>query len=430
MLLSFSIENVFSFKERVTLDFRASGDINSRWEEATAPTRFGDQRALRVVGVYGANASGKSNLCMALRGFFELISHSTDKTWMDEHTMIVPFFFERGGVSTKPSRMELVFAFKGRNYRYGFEFFRGNFTKEWLFVRESPAVEYSPILMRKDIGNGQGMIEFDVDELVGIPESMKKLVRHDSLMLSLCRNFNIPLAVEIIDELSGKTYMGSTLRSDANFTAALLFSHSKLERQIQEFVRQTDPVIRRIVVKERKTETGLASSNAKRFQIRFEPAIGAKRLREAGILFGAMASAGTQKAFEMAGPIFQALANGGRVVIDEFGSAMHPLLSQSVIRLFNCKETNPNDAQLLFVTHDSNLLVTKVMDERTGREELLLRPDQIAFVERQKNFSSTVYSQSEFSEGNRDRRHDSREERYLAGQFGAIPFFSDKSGAK
>jgi AAA15 family ATPase/GTPase len=119
-------------------------------------------------------------------------------------------------------------------------------------------------------------------------------------------------------------------------------------------------------------------------------------------------SEGTRKLFALSGAVSDALEKGRPVIIDEFDARLHPLITQAIIALFNSNATNPNNAQLIFMTHDTNLLNLRH-----------LRRDQIWFVEKDRRGSSHLYSLAEFQIRNDDA---SIESDYIQGKFGAIPF--------
>jgi AAA15 family ATPase/GTPase len=135
--------------------------------------------------------------------------------------------------------------------------------------------------------------------------------------------------------------------------------------------------------------------------------------------FNERESAGTQKAFKLSGPVLWALANGGILIIDEIEAAMHPIMTLNTIDLFLNEQTNPNKAQLIFATHDTNLLSYS-----------RLRRDQIYFTEKNKWESTELYSLSDFvyfGEKNgaftseKERPDTDKEKRYFEGRYGAIP---------
>ena len=123
-------------------------------------------------------------------------------------------------------------------------------------------------------------------------------------------------------------------------------------------------------------------------------------------------SHGTQKAFYLAGPIIDVLSQGKVLVVDEMEARLHPLLTRELIHLFNSIDLNPKRAQLIFTTHDTNLLSNK-----------LLRRDQIWFVEKDSVCASHLYSLAELKVDDSKVRNDaSFETDYLQGRYGAIPF--------
>ena len=127
-----------------------------------------------------------------------------------------------------------------------------------------------------------------------------------------------------------------------------------------------------------------------------------------------MESEGTKKILNMSGPIIDSLTNGQTLVIDELDAKLHPLLTRKIIETFNSPETNPNKAQLIFATHDTNLLSNKI-----------LRRDQIWFAEKDRNDESTdIYPLSDIREQNGDKIRNDRiyEKDYINGKYGAIPF--------
>jgi len=121
-------------------------------------------------------------------------------------------------------------------------------------------------------------------------------------------------------------------------------------------------------------------------------------------------SAGTQQWFALSAPILDTL-NGGKILfIDELDASLHPILSQYLISLFNSKEKNPKNAQLIFTTHDVSLL-----------QEKLLRRDQIYFTEKNNEGATQLFSLSDISE----RKGVDFAKRYLEGRYNALPYISD-----
>ena len=124
-------------------------------------------------------------------------------------------------------------------------------------------------------------------------------------------------------------------------------------------------------------------------------------------------SSGTRKLFDMSGPIFDTLEKGSTLVIDELDAKMHPLISQQIIRLFNSTRSNPHNAQLIFTTHDTHLLSTK-----------MLRRDQIWFTEKNDAEQTDLYCLTDIvlPDGTKPRNDANYEKNYIAGRYGAIPY--------
>jgi len=124
-------------------------------------------------------------------------------------------------------------------------------------------------------------------------------------------------------------------------------------------------------------------------------------------------SSGTRKLFDMSGPIFDTLEKGTLLVVDELDAKMHPLISQQIIRLFNSPATNPRNAQLIFTTHDTHLLSTK-----------MLRRDQIWFTEKNRSEQTDLYCLTDIvlPDGTKPRNDANYEKNYIAGRYGAVPY--------
>jgi AAA15 family ATPase/GTPase len=111
----------------------------------------------------------------------------------------------------------------------------------------------------------------------------------------------------------------------------------------------------------------------------------------------------------MSGPLLETLQDGDVLVVDELDARLHPLMTREIISLFNHKTTNPNGAQLIFNTQDTNLL-----------DNTLFRRDQLWFVEKDRQGASHLYSLVEFKERN-DKDYGRG---YVQGRYGAIPYLN------
>ena len=130
-----------------------------------------------------------------------------------------------------------------------------------------------------------------------------------------------------------------------------------------------------------------------------------------------MESEGTKKLIQLSGPLFDTLENGKILVVDELDAKMHPLISYYIINLFNNPKTNPRNAQLIFTTHDTNLLSTN-----------LFRRDQIWFTEKDSTERTDLYNMMdiELPDGSKPRNDANYEKNYIAGRYGAIPYIQNR----
>lgn len=122
-------------------------------------------------------------------------------------------------------------------------------------------------------------------------------------------------------------------------------------------------------------------------------------------------SNGTKKFFYISGPILDVLENGYTLVVDELDSKLHPNLVRKIVSLFNSKEYNKKNAQLIFNTHNTNLLSSK-----------LLRRDQIWFTDKDRYGASKLYSLADVKNV---RKNEAFEDNYILGKYGATPYLGD-----
>ena len=132
----------------------------------------------------------------------------------------------------------------------------------------------------------------------------------------------------------------------------------------------------------------------------------------AGFSFERDESNGTQRFFGVIGPILRALDHGSALVVDELDCSMHPQLTRKLVEMFHSAEMNPKGAQLIFATHDTNLMTPS-----------LFRRDQIWLTEKGKNGGTELFSLSDIDSKNRPRKEEPFEKNYLAGRYGGIPSF-------
>ena len=432
MLLRFTVENMFSFQGCETLDLVSSKSCRERLDEATFPVCVGaeDRRALKVVAFYGANASGKSNLLRSFHLFAEFVRNSAVGSLSNARVPVSPFLHvaKWEGVPP-PSRMEIVFVHGNFQYRYGFSATGVAVLEEWLYRKELARryARETELFVRYQDG------ERDVIKPSAAFDKADRLIaektRRNALFLSTASMLAVPEAIEIVQNCFGRMVVFSADNDAMNVQTSKMIVENRYREQILSFLTRTDETIARIEVEQKNVTNEFSSMMGKQVgeAIVLEPRVFLKNPEGQdygqSIPLESIASRGTFKAFHLAGPMFEALGSGGVMMVDELDCRLHPILVRQIIRMFNSRASNPKNAQLIFNTHDTNLLNDKVYNVEKDRYENLLRRDQVYFVERDGDYVSHIYSLIEFQKDGKVIRSDaSFEKDYLNGLYGSIPY--------
>jgi AAA15 family ATPase/GTPase len=411
MLIEFTVGNFRSIAERVTLSMIA-GPIKSapyahRIDEENV-IRIDDRLSLlKTAAIYGANASGKSNLLKALltmRAFMDVSVHGMDGR--DGRKLPLPFtpFLLISGYQNEPSHFEIVFLMEGVQYRYGFEISASRVEKEWLYF--VPTIREALLFQRE--GNA-----IKVGDSFKGGKGLEPRVAPQSLFLTVARDFNVKMAIDIFQGTDWFPAM-SDGREESMFTIQSMEAKN-LNTEIVDFMTRLDVGISDIIVSELPQKNGEEDIEAGRNRPKsyhvetIHTTYDRHDNSTSQIKFNMVSheSDGTQKLFSMSGKIVEVLKHGHILVVDEMDGRLHPALTRKIVELFHSKESNPKNAQLIFATHDTNLL-----DNR------LFRRDQIWFTEKNRMGATTLYSLAELKV-----RNDAFYERdYIEGRYGAIPF--------
>lgn len=427
MLIEFSVENFRSFKDLTVFSMVAASKLRSRDPEVDERNLIrveGGPVLLSTAAIYGANASGKSNLIDALGTMNDLVLKSAEAT---KQTGNIPVDGHRLSMDTmdRPTRFELVFLVQDKQYRYGFCTTPERVVEEWLYwvptSKEALLFHRNMDVYRLGRGFREG-------------RAIIEKTRPNALFLSVVAQFNGLIASRITTWFSDRLNVVSGLHPESLTPYTLeRYFEGEYKDQIAELIRKLDLGIVDLRVKSHSfTRDGLstdAPDDLKKVQeegrltsrltvthrelMSVHPKFDsdAKVVGEEEFPFG-MESDGTQKLFALAGMLVKTLAEGGILVVDELDSRLHPIMTRSLVSLFCSKETNSKGAQLVFTTQDTNML-----------DNTLLRRDQIWFTEKDRQGVSHLYSLAEFKE---PVRNDANYERnYIRGRYGAVPFLGD-----
>lgn len=421
MLIEFSVANYLSFKDKTTLSL-LSTSIKEHKDKNIFSTKRHD--LLKGAVLYGANASGKSNFIKAMSTMLRLILFSFEKSSTEE-LGIKPFLLSTE-TENAPSSFEVVFLIDNIRYRYGFEVDDTAIHAEWLYE----AIKHSekPLFIREK--DGIEVMEKSFPE----GKDLEERTRDNALFLAVIDQFNGKIAKKImhwfsnfitVSGLSHEGYKAVTfgLLEDKKTRPLLLDFYKKLDLGFDDITTDKKPFdpkelpdILESLVKQLITDL----QDSFRIDIRtIHKKYDAKNKIAGKVEFDmrSQESSGTNKLFNISGPLFDVLNDGGVLVIDELDASLHPLLTLAITKLFNSAEFNHKNAQLIFATHDTNLL-------NYGN----YRRDQIYFVEKNKYGASEMYSLVEYKEEGKTIRKDrSFEKDYIEGRYGAIPFIGNLS---
>lgn len=428
MLVQFSVGNFRSFKDTVTLDLVAT-HLESKDKAVDENNTFeapGGLRLLKSVVLYGANASGKSNLLKALEFMKTFVNDSATESQAGNLINVEPFLLDRE-TEKEPSFFEIVCISYGVRYRYGFEVTNKEVVSEWLYHTLNKRESYLFTRDKQKIKVSRSFTE---------GQRLQKYTRNNALFLSVVTQFNGKISSRVLLWfLTLGIYQGNREESYdflSTFISGGLNRSEEIARvSLINLVKKLDLGIEDIKLETRKLAKGepnfLAQQDKQKKGLSFWRFIGTKdsafefgRIKTLHkrvdtsekptyILFdlGTQESDGTQKLFSLSGRLVVALLEGTPIAIDEIDTSLHPLITTTLIELFQSSESNPKNTQLIFATHDVNLL-----------QHDRFRRDQIWFTEKDKYGASHLYSLAEF----KVRNDASYQKDYLAGRYGAIPF--------
>ncbi|WP_297623946.1 ATP/GTP-binding protein [uncultured Rikenella sp.] len=423
MLLEFSCANFRSINGKCTISLLGQGISDA--SEANFTLLHKKLKVLKTAALYGANSSGKSNI---IRAFASMIGHIMDSVKLNENDELDFDPFRLSSAQNKPTFFELLFTLNKKTYRYGFEYNSKSIQGEWLYSSSIGGKTEKVLFIRNEEGIGV--------ELKNFPEGENKEEHTNTnrLFLSLCAQLGGELSKQIITEFTRMNVI-SGIQSGryAGFSKIMLHKHldgcdeavaffNKMKLGfdgIETVEKEIDSTSLPIEMPEELKEKLIEELKGKRSIDLYSRH---KVYNTHGKVVDTVSfdideeSEGTKKLIQLSGPIFNTLAEGKILWIDELDAKMHPLISQYIVALFNDPKTNPHNAQLIFSTHDTHLLSSK-----------LLRRDQIWFTEKDEREQTDLYNMMDIvlPDGNKPRSDSNFERNYIAGRYGAIPYINE-----
>ena len=414
MLIEFRVENFRSLATEQALTLEA-GKLGNENDARPRDVEGHGDPLLPIAVIYGANASGKSNLLNAIDFMRESVIYS-HRHW-DPDGGVPRTSFAWGEFDKRPSTFEITFLNNETKYQYGFSTNDEKIVEEWLYAWPPPHRRKQTWFERENEQYKFG------DHLQGPNESVADVTRPNALFLSSAAQLKHSQLSGLFSWFRSLVFSNADRRLyrrgysyprwlPSSRRQMSLFDDESLENDIRTRLRKLLAAadIGIVDVKTVETERSVGGKPRSYYQIMLQH----EADNEASWLELENESEGTKTLFEMAPSIFRALDTGALLVVDELESSLHPLLALAILALFNNPKTNPHNSQLLFTTHDTNLLGTII-------GEPPLRRDQVWFTEKNEQGQSTLYPLTDF----KPRKSENLERGYLQGRYGAIPFLGN-----
>ena len=393
MLIQFSVENYLSIKDKVVLSLLSSRD-NEHPEHLIAD---GNKNYLKSAVIYGANASGKSNV---LNAFWFMVNYVLTSHNQQLHKTIArsPFKFDPE-TPARPSSFEVIFTTEGVRYAYGFSVTDKAVTEEYLYYY--PNGRQALIFERKNTKDFRFTV--DVDE----QNTLKERTSANKLYLSVASNWSYAKVIPVLEWFASCQIITKNSVADAYGIEAEQLKDDDYRRVIASMLRVADLGIQALQMRDSDPAPSQRSDIFANIDA-IHTVHDANGNACSYALNMAEESDGTNSYFKLIGVVKKALDQGTLLVADEMDAHLHPLLTKHMVSLFDSTVFNPKGAQLIFTSHSTNLLDLD-----------FLRRDQIWFTEKDEQTAATdLFSLYDFS----IRKDTKVEKGYLIGRFGAIPF--------
>lgn len=396
MVLKIELENFFSIKDRIRIDFRAA-NINTMLARDLSYNvmEWNGVPVLKTIGLFGPNASGKSNILKAIAFCCQLIlgSHLYNEGMTFNFE---PFKFD--GFENKPSQFLIDFVCENVEYEYSFELTREKIVRESLY--HYPVGRRAKVFVREADGKysfGSGIVAKPMD--VALNTSNK------NLFLSRASSMNRDVAQKLYRYFLNQFLLGLVNVNDL----IVLDSFKMYKKVILKALEICDTDITDIEVrKEQVPAPVLPMAGQTELSFKLVDVLRFKTVHrnQSDVMFDLdmEESNGTRKLFQILIRLLDVVKNKKSIMMDEFDMGLHTRLADFILDLIHA---SPN-SQLLFTSHNTNLIDVK-----------RLRRDQIVFVNKSEQGATSVYSLYDFKDF---RENMDAEKGYIQGRFDAVPY--------
>lgn len=403
MLIRFSFKNFKSFKNENCLDMEATSLKEHEYNVA----KVDNGEYLKVSAIYGANASGKTNVLQAFDYMKKriLVSDDSKKNSPIDEENVYSFMINNGPIALEVE----ILAKNNKIYKYGFEVLKDKIISEWLF--EKRVNKFYAIFEREN--NNVSMKPNKISELVNIDERTLFL----NIYSKIDRN-NEDFS-NVYDWFVNSTYLDlgnpNFERFINNRVSLKILSDVNYKKELLKFIKTFDSGIEGIKTTPDSIEAVKSNNGIIDIEVIHKGENG-----ELKALPFYLESNGTRKMFHLFDFFMDALKNGMVLFVDELDAKLHPLLTRYIINLFHNSDTNKGNGQLIYSTHD-----TVNLNKETFRR------DEIWFAEKDKDGISEIYALSDYileddkNAGKKVRNDATYNKDYLTGRYGAIPVLEE-----
>jgi AAA15 family ATPase/GTPase len=415
MLVEFRVKNFRSIRDEQVFSLVATSDKTLK-DTHTIQTDISSVPAiLRSSAIYGANASGKTNLIKAMQFMKALVAESATMIKPGQSFTLKPFLLD-AETASEPSSFEMTFISENIRYQYGFSLTAHRIIKEYLLVYKT----FKPqnwFERNFDAKSGKDIYEFGTG-LKGPKNVWENATRDNALFLSMAVQLNSEPLKPVFNWLVNDLIIFNERTPLLPHFTLQMLNQPEGKKSILDFINQADISLADIQVNKKKVPTQMLHFDAKegKTEIRQQEVENNELLfhhktEEGSAVFEFMdESHGTRNLLILSGPIIDIIKNGRTLIVDELESGLHPLLLKELVNLFHQPSAKTN-AQLIFTTHNTNLL------DAPG----VFRRDQIWLVEKDEAQATHFISLAEFS----PRKNEAKENGYLSGRYGAVPFLKE-----
>ena len=418
MLIEFRVKNFRSLRDEQVLSLVAAKD-NTLSDTNTVSTGIKSvPRLLPSAAIYGANASGKSNLIKALQYMRGVVLESATVIQPGQTFAVQPFRLDTSS-EKEPTEFEVTFVYDEVRYQYGFSMTSQRIVNEYLLVYKA----FKPqqwFERHYDHDKDKDVYDFGTG-LKGPKTLWEKATRPNALFLSMAVQLNCEALRPVFDWFANHLMIfneSSPLFTQESIRLLKKTQQTDLKKKICDFLSAADISISdfEVVTDKVPGQKVHFDLSAGKTEVRSEE-IEEHRLRFTHITNQGRAvfnfedeSNGTRILVLLAAPLLDILDRGLTLVIDELDTSLHTLLVRELIRQFHRPDINKRGAQLIFTTHDTSLLDAPN----------LFRRDQIWLVEKDADQASALVALAEFS----PRKQEALGKGYLIGRYGGIPFLN------